>query len=555
MLIILLIYSISAYAQPMKFKFSGEAYSFNTILIETNFNNPAIENIKNNIFLKFQFYIPYIINGFVNFNFNTDQFVSFSYSSTYGSVFHTTQFMLGIDSAILNYKKNLLLFYKERVFDFNDGLRILDDITYSFCKPVIFYSKPIPQYSHFGKYYLGLLFKKSSKFINQQLLIASPYYYISENSGILQYLIASRTGFNINIFKLYANLVYKQQNFPLPEVNKENWAEFWGTWYEFDTSSFYKPSSKDYELISTMEISFKKYMFTFWAEAGIKRKIGGYFLRATMMATETGNIEVDYIWSSPEWNYFIAGTGIQVEFAPFLFEIDYKLKSGESTSFKYDSYYNNLIINTNRPVYNEINLKLKLPFNIINPVIEVFSGRTLKDYLNGLYLDDYNFEKYFYFFFLKEIKGARAFNTIDFDIIKFNQKLEMRQYEFYYYDINTIEMNTGIESSFTKKLEVFANLRYKKYIFEKKFYLEETYSNSFKNIFAGIRYRISDSIYIGFNYGIEPEILYDRDYGFEYVLMRYIYRNTQISPIDTIFNAEEYYAKNHFFTIYAKMQF
>lgn len=531
-IIFLIFLSFSIQAESLNIKFSGESYFYNALGFSKT-NNLKVENVKNNMFLNLLIKGLEDWNAFLSFNFNTD----------------LSYYNFLVDRAFLKYRENLIFFYREQVFNFDDGLRILDDEVETFYQPVKFYQSPIERFAYFGRDYMGIYFQYENDLIDQRISLASPYY-VSENSIGNQYIFANKTSIFISPIEISANIIYKNQNFPLPEVNKDNWAYFGDSWYEFDTNSFYKSKNEDYQIIATGEgnIGFLEDKIILWIESGIDKKSGGHYARSTMKATSAGNIEARYTWQSPEWNYFILGSGLLLDLNYLKIEPDFKLKQGENTSISYYPLWRYLEIETNKPSFKEIGLKAFLEFKNINVNIEFWQGSTSKDYISYIFIDEYNWGKRFFLTKFNKITGFRNYNKLDFLIFKIIPEIEKRYYETEYYTGRTIELNFGILLDIIEKLELFGNIRYKNYSYEAK-YWSESRVEDFVNIFSQIRYKLSKSIYLALDFGMDPRILYDKDYGFEYSLRRYVDTHPGMDAISTVLSAEDYFEKNYFITL------
>lgn len=534
----MLIFLFPLQAENFNFDFSGEAYFFNTISQEkdTNsydYNSVKIDNVKNNIFINLKFYNKKNIAGLASLNFNTD----FSYYSFYA------------DRAFVTYfqdKRRLKLFYRERILDFNDGLRLLDEESINLYQPIIFYREPIERTAYFGRDYYGAYFEMENNILNQRICFAGSY-----RDSNLKYLIANKTEFKLSSLLLSANIIYKQEDYTLPKVNESSWAEVDGVWYEFNTNSFYDPDEPDNEIKSTLEVSYSlKDLLTFWAEGGIKKKSGGYYGRMTMEATSDGNIPVQQELNSPSLNYTVAGLGVKFNIDSFLGEVNYKIYSGENKEFSFLDLLNKLYIITNKPNYNEVKMKLKYDSNMANLNLSVWMGKTEKDSVR-VWFDEYNFDYRYYYRFCNSVTGIKSYNNFDFGFLKYIPSAEYRKYESDYNDTTTFEANNGLDFDLTQKIEAFFNVRYKSYLFKESVSI----SRHFWNIFLGVKYKINSLIYLGLDYGIDPRLIYDKDYGFEYSLISHVDEGEWSDAVNTIFDGENYFANNHFITLRAYIRF
>jgi len=537
-MLLIFIFLFQNLISAQNFDFTGEVHSFNILSSEKN-TNFRVNNIKNNIFLNFLIKGT-DLKGFAIFNFNTD----------------FTYYEFLVDRAYLNYKNLISIFYREQIFDFNDALRILDDEIETFYQPVKFYRQNIEKFAHFGRDFLGIYFKYDLNLFKENLIIASPYNIYEDKIGN-QYIIANKSIIEYQPAQFSFNFVYKKQNFPLPKVDQNNWANFDNNWFEFDTNSFYKPNKKDYQFIATGEANLKilNEKFILYAESGIDKKEGGHYLESLMMATPSGNIEKKYTWISPEWNYFIAKSGFLINFDFINFEPSFKIKYGKYKSYFYDSFQKILYIYEANPSYNEINLKFRIAFENINLNSEIYKGECSKEYLPYFYIDEYNFGKRNFIYFFKGIEGSKSYIEILFEPLKIIPSFQVNKYDFEYYNIASSELKLGILLDLTSKIEIFGNVRYKIYNYSVKgFNYSET--KNFLNLFYEVKYKINNFIWIAIDYGIDPRILYDKDFGFEYSLVKYIDEQPiERGSLNPIFNAEEFFEKSGFITLRAQFKF
>lgn len=496
-----------------KFDFQFYGSFFYTFIVNqikatnsSEYNHYQIDNIKTDTIIGLRFFNKSDISGFVEFDFNSD-------NSLYDFNFY--RFSLDLDRKFIKLK----LFYRDWFYDFDDGLRLLDNEYYSFNRPVIFYKKLIDKYALFGRDYYGLYFEYDH-YIKNRLVITAPYC----GSQDKEFMVTDQFSFPVYIINLNANVVYKDQDYDLPSVNQDNWAEYNGIWYEFNTNTFFNPKENDFQIKATAEINANiEDKLTLWAEAGIDNKYGGYYAETSMTASDSGNIPYLMTLNSDNFKSFIMGAGLQVDLDIILFEGDYK-----NYIYKYNtfSFTSNVLISERESKHNVISVRGKVQIGIISSVNE-FSILTVQDGYITVPYEEYNL-KNVSASFVTALQKIRSFNEIILGDFKLYPEVEYRDYT-YVGDIKeiNIEVNQGVSFDITEKLGLFVNVRYKRYDLSRQ---DGSYEqHSYIYYFSDITYYFTENIYIGLSYGLDPRLVHEYEYGFEYILNEDINQENNLS--------------------------
>ncbi|MBN1898565.1 MAG: hypothetical protein JW827_07280 [Spirochaetes bacterium] len=517
---------------------TGELYYFNTLSLEKRTNSPdydslKIKEINNLFFLNFLFHDNRDLRGQAGFVLDTRlSYASFKAFRAFVGYFHDTG--------------QIELFYRKRVLEFDDGLRLLDDYGEPYLAPVLFYGEPAPEFLKFGQDHYGLSFYYSKDRLTQKNCLAVPADDQNE-----KYLLINKTGLDLGLADLSANLVFIQQDFTLPEVNRDSWAEVEGVWYEFMTNSMHDPAN-DNEIRATLEASVNpQEMITLWAEAGMHKKNGGFFARLTQ---KEGGIPIESYLRSDNFNFLIMGTGVKLELSDIVLETSFIIKNGEEQRFEFDSTNNTVDVIRTDPEYSQVRFNIKYMSKSLDLKASLWAGQTSRDVITG-YLDTYNFDKKYFLSSIEKDMGLTTKNRIDLGLCSFLPDARYRKIQGPLWDINSLEVRSGILFSLLKDLSTLISLRFKDYRFDFKDN-DCSIGKQFLNGFVGLKYEISRTINVGLDYGLDPVLLHDAQYGFEYALNSYL-ENDRYEPAsyDSLFRAENELAKNHFITIRANVRF
>lgn len=495
------------------------------------YNNFHIEKVRTDTIMGLRFLNKSDISGFVEFDFKSD----YSY---YDFIFYRAS--LDFNRKIYKFK----FFYRERFYNFDDGLRLLDDEYFAYDQPIKFYKIPVQKTALFGKFYYGTYFEYDHYFKNR-LAITAPY----QSDQDKNYMIFDQMEYSLSIININANAIFIDQNFSLPEVNDSNWAEYKGTWYEFNTNTFHDPLVDDYQVKATGEINIRPVdRFVVWGEAGIDNKYGGYYGESSQKTTDSGNIPYQMILSSPNYKSFIMGGGAQIDLHFLLLEGDYKGYHYKINSFSFSS---NIIERSIEPKYNEISARFQLFLGTVSSINEVALLKVNQETID-VSLDPYNFQNVELPYVIEQQK-ARSFNKITIGDLTLIPEGEFRNYAIISNNsLQTIEVNQGLMYPLTPELKLYMNVRYKQYHYKPNGLDEQ--KRTFLYAFTDISYYFKENIHIGLSYGLDPRLIYvPYGYGFECEL------NSQLDinsfDLDTITDAENPMSKNHYIVLRGMIHF
>lgn len=494
------------------------------------YNEYHIENVNTETIMGLRIFNKSDLSGFAEFNFSS----VFSY---YDFVFYR----MSIDLNREYYK--FKFFYRERFYDFNDGLRLLDNEYYSYSQPIKFYKQPVEKTAQFGKNFYGTCFEYDNYF-NNKILITAPSQSTPDNT----FMIIDQFSIPLSLINLNVNFIYKKENYDLPEVNDSNWAEYKGTWYEFNTNTFYDSPENDYQIKATGEVNLKIVdMIFIWAEAGVDNQYGGYYARTSQKAVSSGNIPYTMIIKADNFKSFIMGSGVQLDFGKLILEGDFRSYKYKKNSFYYTT---NVILREIQPEYNDISIRFKLDLSFINSANEISMLKTGSDSIS-IKFDEYNFFDIYLQDIIKRQK-IRSFNIIDLKFIKLYPEAEVRNYSFISnQELKTLEFNQGVLLEVSRNVSLYLNARYKVYDFSEP--QTESINKNYMYPFADIIYYFTKNIFIGLSYGLDPRLIYKYKYGFEYRLNNEL--DIEDFNVNTISEVENKLSKNNFIVLRGMISF
>ncbi|MDD5066353.1 MAG: hypothetical protein PHF84_04840 [bacterium] len=509
-----------------------------------------VEKVRGDIGLGFMFFNARDMEARVEFNLNTDNsFYDFKLFNVY-ILYDQPAYNLG-------------LFYKERVLDLDDALRLLDPEYLGYYRPVFFYRQPLNKEAYFGQDHYGLFLNYNGIFRNQ-LNVSVPV----DGSGTDKLFVIDKVSKEFSLFSVSGNFIFINQDFRLPDVNGYNWAELNGTWYEFNTNTFYDPPEMDYKLKATVEagVNLMDRLLLF-GEAGVDNKYGGYYGETTQKAASSGNIPYFMALSSPSYRYLVTGGGLQFKLGNILLESTYSYYQG-----KYDcySYFTNLYRIRQEPVFNTVKVKARIDLDIFYTETEAGFKKVTRDRLTE-YFDEYNFNRSLSLSGVDSVRSIRSFNQLRLGPVTLYPEVEYRSYNtpytnsFWLADLKTkfetLEINSGLGYPVASRLNLYFNTRWKRYyaassgMWQGAPY-EWKRDRSVLSWFLNLTYTFTENINFSLMYGLDPRLNIPYEYGFEYVLGDVLREGSgDWNGLDSVLAAEERIAKNNYIVVAGMIKF
>jgi hypothetical protein len=452
------------------------------------------------------------------------------------------------------------LFFRERVMNFNDPLRLLDgsemipqrflqaerQITVQDAENTM-----EPYTDKWGREHFGMMSRVavSGAFCQRNFLVSS-----LSDPGV-SFMAGNRSELTFGPLQICLNAIFSKEDRSLPSVNNTGWAQVNGVWYGFITNSFYKPAGADYGLKATLELDGKLAdIVMIRAEAGLDRQSGGMFSRAFQTTGASGNAPSNLELNFSPHDLLVAAVSGGIKTDLLEAWLDYSFKSGKAESFEYSSTANTPVISTNSPSIQNIRLSavvrpdLGASFFGVSGSYSFTGSDTFREDF-----DPYNFGNLLAVDKLKTMFVVRSYNKIDLGIISITP-LSV-EYSSYNRDVagsvlawTTTELQAGISLPLPARLFLLASWRYKTYSLGVS-------RGDFHGYYGGLKWQAAPGSSIALTYGTDLTDDHDRMTGFDYVISTGIASGNADDQLQTILNAEKALASARAFSLIAELKF
>jgi len=514
------------------FYVDGSALSYGRFVVEKQSNENNYDSIHVDTY-------RYIFSPGLVFNAN-DLFwgsASFLYDSD------VDKSLIFLDKINLRYQGpdvGMSLFVKDRFFDLDDPMRILDAESGNFNPPISFYQKGGSEDSKWGRNHYGLLFSALVAPLNQDTIIAG-----STVDKRLLYQVVERTLLEFSIFKIGVSGIYKQYDFSLPDVNSSGWAQLPDEkWYQFDTNSFFKPEGRDWDGLIASDIGFNLWeKISIFAEGSYQMKTGGYF--AKFVSTN------GYLNESP-MSELALHAGLQlIPIKSLMLEIRYGLNKGEADEYIPTAGKPDII--TKKYELDHIRINLSVENSLLTLIMSGWFNKAKEGNWAAL-LDSYSLAGLFSVPETKQEIGARLDSTVTVGAFSIIPDFQFVSFIAEQMDVSTFLARLGAVWNPVDKLGLELRGWSKYYLFTEK-PSGECFQDFFINVFGAITYSVSRDLQFSFEYGLSPRLDIDNSIGFDFMLQQAYAFGKNVSKRENLFNAERQLSTSHYITLSGRFKF